>query len=633
MAEAKPKPADEASTAKLLLRRFEIDARAVGDDGTIAVSLSSETPVPRWDGLEILDHSTDAIDMSRAKRGLPLLLDHSSRQQIGRIENIAVKDKKLRGTLRFSKSADAQDVKQDVLDGIRQEVSIGYMVLSRQLESQEGNESTYRVTRWMPMEGSLVAVPADETVGVGRSHPEVPAPASPAPTPEVPAMPPEAPAPAAPAAPAPAAVAPKVTGGDDREQAERQRVRSITALAREHKIDAATLDKWVEEGVSIDSARTAVLDKIKADAAANPVRTGTMEHLGVSERERKAYSLTRAILGAADDWAEDSVERQVHFALRKQQRAQGYTPQGNLAVPLDMPMAMRAGLDSKTTSAGLELKFIEPGSFIELLRNSTKVLSLGATYMPGLQGNVAFPRQTGAGTFTWVAENPGSDVAESNVALDQVTISPKLGQSTSSYSRNLLTQAVVDVEQMVRQDLALITAIAIDLASIAGTAASNQPRGILSQTGVGSVTIGANGGTISWNNLIDLIAVVEKANALRGKPAFLTNPQQKGQMSKIAQISAATGIPVWFQGEVAGYRAEASTNVPSNLTKGTSTTICSAIIFGNWQELLIGQWNALDIIVDPYRLKKQGMIELTSYVSLDIAVRHGASFAAIVDAL
>jgi HK97 family phage major capsid protein len=609
--------------------------RAAADaEPEISIALSSDTPIERenWFGdrfVEILDHSAGAIDMSRAKQGLPLLLNHDTDEQVGRIEKLKVGDDGvLRGVVRFSRSALGQEVRQDVLDGIRVETSIGYDIQDRKEEQPKGEILKITAIRWMPMEGSLVPVPADVTVGVGRDRTVIPTPTHEARTMDTPTV---TPAPAAPA----------VTGGEDRERAERLRVRAITQLAREHKIEPAISDKWIEDGVSADAVGRAILETVKARAAENQVRTQSMEGMGVSGGERKNYSLRRLILGMADGegsvaYKDAQFEREVHEQLVKRARGadgtSAYTPKG-LMVPIDVPLEKRAGLDSKTTTAGLELKFIEPGSLIELLRNSTKVIGLGATFMPGMQGNVAFPRQTGGGTFAWVAENPGSDVADSNLALDQVVVSPKLGQSTSSYSRNLLTQAVVDVEQLVRNDLALITAIAIDLAAINGLGSSNQPKGILSQTGVGSVAIGANGGTISWNNLVDVVKTVEAANALRGRLAWLTTPGQRAQMSKIAQISAATGIPVWWQGQVYGYEAQASTNVPSNLTKGTSTTVCHAILFGNWAELLIPQWNAFDIIVDPYRLKKQGMIEVTSYVSVDVALRHGPSFCAVTDAL
>jgi HK97 family phage major capsid protein len=453
-------------------------------------------------------------------------------------------------------------------------------------------------------------------------------------------------------APAPTPAAPPIDVKEVR-NGERERAKTILELATKHGF-AEKVAEWLGSERTVDSIRQEILDTRSKEV--KPTTPGTAEDLGLTEKEQRGFSLVAAIRQAAGI-EESGFEMEVSEGISKRL---GKTPRNANAFwfPIDLPAVRigpamrsamgrdpllaaevgqlygkRAGLDSKTTTAGLELKFTEPGSFIELLRNSTKVIPLGATFLPGLQGNVAFPRQTGAGTASWVAENPGSDVADSNLALDQVLLSPKFLMSTTSYSKNLLTQAVIDVEQLVRGDLALITAIAIDAAAIAGTAASSQPRGILTQSGIGSVTLGANGGTVSWNALVDLERVVDAANALRGKLAYLTTPGQRGNLKKISQISATTGLPVWFMNEINGYRAESSTNVPSNLTKGTSTTICHAIIFGDWGELLIGQWNALELVVDPYRLKKQAMIEVTSFVSIDIAVRHAPSFAAIVDAL
>lgn len=599
--------------------------RAPAEDGRIACSLSSEEPVDRCFGKEILDHSPSMVDMSRAKRGLPLLMSHDAvddTRHVGRIEDLQLKDGKLRGMLRFSKSARAQEICQDVLDGIRVDMSVGYRVLEMTMESQdEDGDCTYRC-RWMPLEGSLVPVPADVMVGVGRSA--VPA-AAPAPKEEKRTMSETA---VVPETPEQKAVAVKLI-----RDAERERTTTITRLAVEHGCAERAAD-WCASDKSADQVRQEILDLRKGDA--KPLRVEPSDV--VPTQEIKRYSLHRMIrAGAAlaDETgdgkapADCGLEMDVHRTLEK---AFGPTKHGGLYFPMNAPM-IRTGMDSTATSAGLELKFVEPGTFIEVLRKNTKVMSLGASFISGLQGNVAFPRQTAAGTATWQAENPGSDVSDSNLTLDQVTISPKFLMSTTSYSRNLLTQAVIDVEQLVRNDLALITAIAIDAAAINGTGASNQPKGILTQSGIGSVTLGTNGATVTWNNMVDLVKTVEQANALRGSLAFLTTPSQRAQLSKIAQISATTGIPVWFQGEVYGYRAESSTNVPSNLTKGTSTTICSAIIFGNFAEILIGQWNALELVVDPYRLKKQAMIEVTSYAAVDVAVRHAASFAAIVDAL
>ena len=107
----------------------------------------------------------------------------------------------------------------------------------------------------------------------------------------------------------------------------------------------------------------------------------------------------------------------------------------------------------------------------------------------------------------------------------------------------------------------------------------------------------------------------------------------RAALKKVAQISATTGIPAWYRGELNSYRAEASNQVPSNLTKGTSTTICSAIIFGNWQELIFGQWGDMEVVVDPYTQARRANILITPYLMLDVGVRHPVSFAAMKDAL
>jgi HK97 family phage major capsid protein len=102
-------------------------------------------------------------------------------------------------------------------------------------------------------------------------------------------------------------------------------------------------------------------------------------------------------------------------------------------------------------------------------------------------------------------------------------------------------------------------------------------------------------------------------------------------------FASTNGQPVWTggveDGEVNGYRAFASKQVPSNLTKGTSTTICSAIIFGNFQELIIGEWGTMEVIVDPYTLADRNLVKIVSVQMVDVGLRHVASFAAIQDAL
>jgi len=299
-------------------------------------------------------------------------------------------------------------------------------------------------------------------------------------------------------------------------------------------------------------------------------------------------------------------------------------------------METRAGLDSATSTKGSELKFTVPGDFLALIRNRMKVMEAGATLMAGLQGPVAFPNQNAAGTATWVAENPGADVADSNMTLQQIALNPKSIQSSTSYSRQLLAQSVVDIDGLVRNDLATIIAIALDQAAINGPG-TNAPTGITITAGIGSVAGGTNGLTPTYANLVDLETQVTAASADLWPAAYLVHPTTRGSFKKAVPLSSTVNVPVWTgsgpNGELNGYPAFSSSQVPNNLTKGTASGICLAIIFGAFSQVVIGDWGMMELIVDPYRLKKQGMIELTAFAMYGIAVKYPKAFAAMLDAL
>lgn len=176
---------NETRALPTLYREIGLDVAAVraakesGDD-RIPMSLSSEYPVERggfWEDayMEVLSHDASAVDLSRAEGGLPLLLDHNSREQIGVVEDVTIgPDGKLRGFARFSRSERAQEIKRDVEDGIRTRTSIGYRVkeLTQESKATKKAPAVYRATRWELYENSIVSIPADPTVGAGRKADE-----------------------------------------------------------------------------------------------------------------------------------------------------------------------------------------------------------------------------------------------------------------------------------------------------------------------------------------------------------------------------------------------------------------------------------------------------------------------------
>src|ERR1035437_4226039 len=135
---------------------------------TVTFSLTSEEPVERWGGTEILDHNPKSIRQNRLKRGIPLLFGHDTNQHIGRIESYGINDGKLNVTARFGNSALAQEKFRDAQDGILVDASGGSIIHGCTEKVNDEGHWTYRITDWEPVEGSLVPIPADPTVGIGR---------------------------------------------------------------------------------------------------------------------------------------------------------------------------------------------------------------------------------------------------------------------------------------------------------------------------------------------------------------------------------------------------------------------------------------------------------------------------------
>jgi HK97 family phage major capsid protein len=251
---------------------------------------------------------------------------------------------------------------------------------------------------------------------------------------------------------------------------------------------------------------------------------------------------------------------------------------------------------------------------------------MGATFLPGLVGNVAFPRQITAGTSLAVAELVGgSDVTESNTTLDQVTLSPKTIMARQRYSNQLLAQGVINIDTLIRNDLAAIQSRKLDLLALHGVGSSNEPTGLYAQSGVNAVTF-AGGPT--YAKMVDMEAAIEAADADIGALGYVFTPEIKGKAKQVP-IFTNTGTPIWtgsaVDGEVNGYRALASNQLSKTLTSGTFSD-CHGGIFGVWSELLVGEWGGMAITVDPFTLAGQDQVRIIAREFFDIGVRHGAAF-------
>jgi HK97 family phage major capsid protein len=624
-------------------REIQITRSAVNiDTRTVDLAFSSETPVPRWWGVEILDHNPKSVRLDRMKRGGPLLMDHDPTDQVGVVESIEIngKDKVGRAVVRFGRGARASEILQDVADGIRSLTSVRYSIHEAVLESEKDGVDTYRITDWEPFEITLTSIPADTAVGVGRSAApttETPAP-EPAPeatrTQERTTMP-EAITPAAPAAATEeqlraARETAQRSGTDD----ERTRVASILAISNQFaryglgELAVAA----IKDGSPIDAFRAKAMDVV----ASKPTPTA---EIGLSEREAQRYSFIRMLAHLAnptDKRARESAAFEIECSSAAGERS-GKKAQG-IIVPFDvLKRTLPTGEGQRDLTVGgsagnLVATDLLSNSFIDILRNAMVIDRLGAQMLTGLVGNIAIPRQTGGAVAYWLAESGAP--TESAATFDQVGMSPKTVGAFSDISRKLLQQSSIDVENFVQGDIAKALGLGIQAAAIVG-GGSNEPTGILSTSGIGNVAGGTNGLAPTWANIVDLETAVAVANADVGTLGYLTNAKVRGTLKKTQKFASTNGDPIWADGTepLNGYQAGVTNAVPSNLDKGTAVGVCSAILYGNFADLIIAMWGGLDILVDPYSNSTSGTVRIVAMQDVDVAVRHALSFAAMKDAL
>ncbi len=327
------------------------------------------------------------------------------------------------------------------------------------------------------------------------------------------------------------------------------------------------------------------------------------------------FSLIRAIAAAASgDWTRAGYEREVSQEIAH--RA-GRDPRG-LFVPFS---ALATRTLTTAGGSGGPLVPTEHLELIDILRPAAKVVEMGATVMSGLQGNVEMPAQNASATGAWIAEDDA--LTPSDLAFSTVGLTPKTVGSMTQWSRRMLLQSVPQIEDIARRDLAAVIGRAIDQAALHGTGANNQPSGLYVASDVNSV---AMGGVPTFGKLVDMVGRVAEDNALAGRLGFITTPGMAAKMAQTLKASAAGSEMIWtgslLDGMLAGEKAAATSQALATLGAGSE----HAILFGNWQELMIGLFSGIDLLVDPYTYADRGRVRLTAFCDLDIAVRHGQSF-------
>ncbi|WP_296652867.1 phage major capsid protein [Paraburkholderia sp.] len=604
-----------------------IDAEA----RTVQVAFSSETPVRQWYGMEILSHADGAVDMSRLNNFGANLMDHDWTDQVGVIESATIDaDGMGRALIRFSRSARAQEIFQDVIDGIRKHVSVGYRVLEIVLtEQSEDGPDVYTVTSWLPYEISWVAVPADTTVGVGRSlapgNPHVePVQAQPqnpqqhTPTEGSRHMDPNTqnqPAHAAPQQIDTSAV--RREGGD----AERTRVSEILTMGETYGAhDLAR--SFIKDGKSVAEFQRALLDHVEKRQS-RPVTEQTRDaSVGLTDDEIRSYSFMRALRSLANP-GDAKLRNEAAFEFDASRAAAdrlGKQAQGIMVPPEVLARSLRSlnmgsngQVGAGNTGAASVATNLMASAFIDMLINATTIMRLGRT-LGGLVGNVDIPKKTARSQGYWVGEEADATAQEPD--LGQISLSPKTVAAYTDISRKLMQQSSLDVEALVRADLAEAIGLAIDYAGYYGTGNNFQPLGIANTAGISAVPF--VGEFPAYAEIVAMETAIASKNAAIGNLSYVLDAATKGAAKTTQKFPGTpTGATLWEPGDTMnGYRTE----VTNQLAAGD-------VFFGNFADLIIAMWGGLDLMVDPYSLSKSGGVRVVVHQDVDFAVRRVESFA------
>jgi HK97 family phage major capsid protein len=599
-----------------ILYRTATLEKAVDDSKRlVTASISSETPYERHWGIEILSHDPSHVNLDRVQRGaVPFLADHDTKKLIGKVMSVRLDGDRAVSTIKMGNSKLADEIYTDIKDEIRTEISIGYVINRMKLIEADDSVDAYKITDWELLHVASVAEPADPTVGIGRANKKINH----------------------------QTVITNIRNIEmDKDKVvknelsgvtkEKNRAADILAIGKmSDKMTEAV--KAVADGTTVVKFRQWAFEQM-VDKQAEPA-VGMDSFNLTSRKNDKVFSLQRLI---ASQIPGSKVDAGYELEVSQETRRQFDGDYQGFAVPLGS-MQQRDVLVGTDSAGGYTVATdLLTSSFAELLRAKSLVTQMGATVLTGLSGDQDIPTQATGSTAYFVGET--DSVTESSPTFGKVSMAPTRVGTFVDVTKKAIYQSSLNLEQFLKSDMTATLATAVDTMAITGSGSNDEPTGILNTSGIGSVAGGTNGLAVGLSHLIALESDIADVNADFGSLGYLTNTKVRGALKQVFTNATYGEIPLWQNGskegfgQLNGYRAGASNNVPSNLTKGSSSGVCSAVLFGNWADLIIGYWGALDIIVDPYTLSTSGRVRITINLFFDVAVRRAASFSAMLDAL
>lgn len=676
---------EQALTKHKKFQRFveldRADAIEANDERTVEVIFSSDDDVEMWFGTEKLEHGDDNVDLSYFNaRMSPLLIDHrrSSDYQVGVIESAKLSAGKGYATVRFGKGAKAEEYYQDVIDGIRSCLSVGYEVTKWEIDESDKQNTKWIATEWIPREISIVTFPADDTVGVIRSErsdfifevePEKedekvlirqqqggnPDPEEQT-TPDPPEDPTNAQARGEPDGGQ--GTPPSNDGGESPDDTPTRievgegdnyglQAHQIFEMSRQLGIDNEIAIRAVQQKQSFfDFAQeqTARLTNatINPDGSVEVTEENRYEGLPVEEKDAEQFRFSNLIAhklnpngsvgGAENELCTAEAERRQAAGMPV--REEGYTIPGSIvsrssyhhqqraraAIELHRATLM-ASVDQ--TAGNLVDSELRAENLIEWLYGEFAV-SRAATWLMNAKGNIAIPKQNGRTVAHWGTED--SVATESNPRYELLELSPKELRVLTPFTKTFAIQSSVDAENEVRRTLMRGLGESLDTALLYGTG-GNEIAGV---DQIANIAVGGSqqidyskADGISYPNCLEAVEKIGTANADGPSMEWITSWKFWAQAKGTAMLPNGS-MPIWYNNMIADIPATKT----SQVRQGQQGSVAKADHgwIGNWMHLLVAMWGGMDIVVDPFSLADRGMIRVVGFYRVDSAFAHDEAF-------
>mgnify|MGYP001163365275 CR=1 FL=1 len=595
----------------LQIRAATIEIRRAEGDNAVSVSMSvsSEEPVltvamidDKWERVyEVLDHGDGSVDMSRCKDGL-VVLDRHFGDQIGLIPAPKIENRKLGGRVEFCSGSRAQEIGRDAMNGLRRNVSVGYVVApkSYRAEGVKDGIPVVRAMSWTPYEASFEPVPADTTVGVNRA----------------------------------AEIGAAVKSADAQKKEIRKmnpkEIAQLFARAAKYGIDAAkvesidmadaasaraALDTMIVEKQEADLAkeRKTVIELKAAkppvpEAKGQPIIGGDVK---TEEKVVRKYSVLNVLRRAAGLKVDCGFEDEINDECRRQ--GLGSKRGGQFVIPHAV-LANRTLTVSGTSSATVGT-VLDGSQYIDVLRSKSILGPLGVRFMTGLTGNIAIPKMIEGATGYWVAE--ATAITGSTPTLGQVNGTPHTSGVMVDISRLMLLQSTPSAEDFIRNEITERLARTLQLAVFCGTGNDGQPSAITAAAGINnpSVTTGAP----TYTELLGFPGNILADNAE-------ADGQRWAMTGKVWQKLAGTFTDGTAKAEkVLDFQSKTCLGFPYFVSEDVGA---NSLFFGDFSTVVVGVWGAgIDLNMDTATLSSSGGLRLVGLQDVDVMVRLGQALA------